>query len=48
MTLVDAWLDDLRREEEEIAAIVRERTAAGPSAPLSEVANRLGIDIEGL
>lgn len=48
MTLIDAWLEDLRREEEEIAAIVRERTVAGPSAPLSEVANRLGIDIEGL
>lgn len=26
--LIDAWLEDLRREEEEIAAIVRERSAA--------------------
>lgn len=45
MTLVDAWLEDLRREEEEIAAIVRDRTAMGPSTPLSEVAERLGIDL---
>ena len=48
MTLVDAWLEDLRREEEEIAAIVRERTAMGPSTPLSEVARRLGIDLDEL
>lgn len=45
MTLVDAWLEDLRREEEEIAAIVRDRTSMGPSTPLSEVAERLGIDL---
>ena len=45
MTLVDAWLEELRREEEEIAAIVRDRTAMGPSTPLSEVAERLGIDL---
>lgn len=43
MTLIDAWLEDLRREEEENAAIVRERTAARRGAPLSEVAERLGI-----
>ena len=45
MTLIDAWLEDLRREEEEIAAIVRDRSAAEPSTPLSEVAERLGIYI---
>ena len=48
MMLIDAWLEDLRREEEEIAAIVRERSAAGPSTPLSEVAERLGIDLTEL
>jgi calcineurin-like phosphoesterase family protein len=48
MTLVDAWLEDLRREEEEIAAIVRERSAAGPSTPLSEVAERLGVSLDDL
>lgn len=48
MSLVDAWLEDLRREEEEIAAIVRERSAAGPSTPLSEVAERLGINLDDL
>lgn len=48
MTLIDAWLEDLRREEEEIAAIVRDRSAAGPSTPLSEVAERLGIDLDTL
>lgn len=46
MTLVDAWLEDLRREEEEIAAIVRTRSAADPSTPLSEVAKRLGIVLD--
>lgn len=48
MTLVDAWLEDLRREEEEIAAIVRERSTAGQSTPLSEVAERLGINLDEL
>jgi hypothetical protein len=48
MTLVDAWLEDLRREEEEIAAIVPERSTAGQSTPLSEVAERLGINLDGL
>lgn len=48
MTLVDAWLEDLRREEEEIAAIVRDRSAAGDSSPLSEVAKHLGIDLDAL
>jgi len=48
MTLIDAWLEDLRREEEEIAAIVRERSAAGPSTPLSEVADRLGVNLDEL
>lgn len=46
MTLIDAWLEDLRREEEEIAAIVRERSAAGESSPLSEVAEQLGIALD--
>lgn len=46
MTLVDAWLEDLRREEDEIAAIVRDRTSMGPSTPLSEVAERLGIALD--
>lgn len=48
MTLIDAWLEDLRREEEgkEIAAIVRERSAAGDSSPLSVVAKLLGITLD--
>lgn len=47
--LIDAWLEDLRREEEEedIAAIVRERTAAGESTPLDELARKLGLDLGG-
>ena len=48
MTLVDAWLEDLQREQQEIATIVRERSAAGPSTPLSEVAERLGINLDDL
>jgi len=48
MTLVDAWLENLRHEEDEIAGIVRERSAAGPSTPLSEVAERLGINLDEL
>lgn len=48
MTLIDAWLEDLRREEEAIAAIVRDRSAAGQSTPLSEVAERLGINLDEL
>lgn len=47
-TLIDAWADDLRREEEEIASIVRERTAMGGSTPLSELAEKLGIDLGAL
>lgn len=47
-TLVDAWLDDLRREEEEIAAIVRERTALGEGTPLSELAEKFGIDLDAM
>ena len=47
-TLIDAWVDDLRREEEEIASIVRERTAMGGSTPLSELAEKLGIDLGAL
>ena len=48
MTLIDACLEDLRREEDEIAAIVRERSATGPSTPLPEVARGLGVDLYGL
>ena len=48
MTLIDAWLEDLRREEEAIAAIVRDRSAAGQSTPLSDVAERLGINLDEL
>lgn len=47
-TLVDAWLADLRREDEEIAAIVRERTALGESTPLSELAEKFGIDLDAV
>lgn len=45
--LIDAWLEDLRREEEDIAALVRERTAAGESTPLEDIARSLGIDLDG-
>ena len=43
--LIDAWLEDLRREEEEIATMVRERTAAGESTSLDEIARSLGVDL---
>jgi len=43
--LIDAWLEDLRREQEEIATIVRERTAAGESTSLDEIARSLGVDL---
>lgn len=43
--LIDAWLEDLRREEEGIAAIVRERTAAGESTSIDELARSLGVDL---
>ncbi len=46
--LVDAWLDDLRREEEEIAAIVRERSALGESTLLSELAEKFGVDLDAM
>lgn len=45
--LIDAWLEDLRREEEEIAAMVRKRTAAGESTPLADLARSLGVDLDG-
>lgn len=35
-------------EEEEIARIVRERTAAGESTPLADVARQFGIDLDEL
>ena len=47
LELIDAWLEDLRREEEEIAAIVRERTTAGESTPLDDLARRFGVDLDG-
>lgn len=43
--LIDAWLEDLRREEESIAASVRERTAAGESTSLDELARKFGVDL---
>lgn len=46
MTLIDAWLKDLRREDDEIAVIARERDATSLSAPLAEVASRFGIDLD--
>lgn len=45
--LIGAWLEDLRHEEEEIAAIVRERTAAGESTSLDDLARRFGVEIDG-
>lgn len=44
--LIDAWLEDLRREEEKIAALVRERAAAGKSEPLDDLARRFGVDLD--
>ena len=44
--LIDAWLEDLRREEEEIVAIVRERTAAGESTSLDDLARRFGVELD--
>jgi len=41
--LIDAWLEDLRSEESEIATILRERRAAGPSIPLEDVAGTFGL-----
>ncbi|WP_460801526.1 hypothetical protein [Microbacterium sp. GXF6406] len=43
--LIDAWLDDLHREEEKIAALVRERSAAGESTSLDELAREYGVDL---
>lgn len=42
---IDAWLEDLEREDEEIASIVRERTAQGKSTPLDDLARRFGVDL---
>lgn len=44
--LIDAWLEDLRREEEEIAALVRERSAAGESTTLDALAREYGVDLD--
>ncbi|MFS0734453.1 metallophosphoesterase family protein [Microbacterium sp. 1P10UB] len=46
--LIDAWLADLQSEEGEMAAIVRDRSALLEAAPLSEVAERFGVDLGGL
>lgn len=46
--LIDAWLADLRREDDEIAALIRERTAAGESRPLAELAAKFGVDLAAL
>ncbi|MDN3495001.1 metallophosphoesterase [Planococcus sp. APC 4015] len=47
-SMIDAWLADLRREDDEIVAIARERTAMGNETPLSEVAERFGIELPPL
>ena len=47
-SLIDAWLADLRREDDEIVALVRERNAIGEETPLSELAARFAIDLEAL
>lgn len=44
--LIDAWLEDLRREEEVIAALVRERSAAGDSTSLDALAREYGVDLD--
>jgi len=43
--LIDAWLEGLHREDEEIRAIVREGTASGKSTPLDDIARSLGVDL---
>ena len=43
--LIDAWLEDLRREEGGTAAIVRERTGSGGSTSLDELARSIGVDL---
>lgn len=47
-SLIDAWLADLRREDDEIVALVRERTAAGESRPLGELAAKFGVGLAAL
>ncbi|OIJ34131.1 hypothetical protein [Microbacterium sp. LCT-H2] len=44
--LIDAWLEDLRREEEAIAKLIRRRSAVGDSTPLDELAHRLGVNLD--
>ena len=39
-------IEDLRREEEEIAALVRERSAAGESTTLDALAREYGVDLD--
>ncbi|MEV8274317.1 metallophosphoesterase [Microbacterium sp. NPDC077184] len=46
--VIDAWLDDLRREDDEIVAIVRERIAMEDETPLAEVAERFGVELPPL
>ncbi|WP_431806650.1 hypothetical protein [Microbacterium paraoxydans] len=43
--LIDTWLEDLRREEGEIADLVRQRTTAGEGDPLDALARSLGADL---
>ncbi|WDH79248.1 hypothetical protein PTQ19_02020 [Microbacterium esteraromaticum] len=45
--LIDAWLESLRREEEEIAAIVRARTASVESDSLDSLARQFGVNLDG-
>lgn len=44
--LIDAWLEDLRREEEKIAALIRERSAAGAGTSLDGLAREYGVDLD--
>lgn len=44
--LIDAWLEDLRREEEVIAELIRRRSAVGDSTPLDELTHKLGVNLD--
>lgn len=45
--LIDAWLEDLCREDEQIAEIVRQRATAAESTSLDPVARTFGVDLSG-
>lgn len=47
-SLIDAWLADLRQEDDEIVTLLRERTAVGESRPLAELAAKFGVDLGAL